>query len=102
MVLCAALLVAACTKPSPGPTLTGITPDRGPADRDVAVTIAGTQLTPMLVTDFTRRAGSVLDATFGARLGRESLRDVRLNDDGTISAAVPQGISPGTYDLVVT
>ncbi len=95
------VLVAACSKPSPGPTLTGIAPDRGPQDRDVAVTLAGTQLAPKLVTDFSRRKGSVLDATFSARLGREPLRDVRLNEDGTVSATVPQGVTPGTYDVVL-
>jgi len=97
------LAVAACSKPSPQATLTGVAPDRGPQDRDVAVTIEGTQLKPKLVTDFSRRGASVLDATFTARLGREPLRDVVLNEnDGTVSAVVPQGIAPGTYDLVLT
>jgi hypothetical protein len=96
------LLFLACTKPSPGPTVTGIAPDRGPADRDVQVNISGDRLAPMLVTDFTHRAGSVLDATYQARLGREALRDVTLNPDGTLSAVVSQGISPGSYDLIVT
>src|SRR5437870_1404396 len=85
---------AACTKSPPDPTLTGIAPNRGPTDRDVAVTISGTMLQPMLVTDFTKRNGSELDATFVAHLGREPLHSVKLNDDGTISATVPAGIAP--------
>ncbi|MBK7860354.1 MAG: hypothetical protein IPJ65_17430 [Archangiaceae bacterium] len=96
------LLAVACTKPGPAPTLSAIAPDRGPADRDVQVTISGERLAPVLVTDFSRRSGSVLDASYQARLGREALRDVKLNEDGTLTATVPQGISPGTYDLIVT
>ncbi len=95
-------LLLACTKPAPAPTLTGVTPDRGPADREVVVTISGTHLGPLLVTDFSRRSSSVLDSTFGARLGRENLRDVHLDEDGSVSATVPPGITPGTYDLVLT
>ncbi|MBL8957620.1 MAG: hypothetical protein JNK82_42995, partial [Myxococcaceae bacterium] len=101
--LWSALLLAACQSGSkPTATLDAIAPDRGPQDRDVAVTITGTHFQPQLVTDFSRRGSSVLDATVTARLGREALRDAVLNEDGTISAVVPQGLSPGTYDLSLT
>jgi hypothetical protein len=95
------LAVAACTKPPAGPTLTGVMPDRGPSDRDVVVTITGTGLKPTLVTDFSRGSNSLLDTSVSARLGREALKNVQLNADGTIAATVPAGFTPGTYDLTV-
>ncbi len=95
------LALVACTKPAAGPTITGISPDRGPADRDVAVTISGTGLAPMLITDFSRGSESTLDTTVTARLGDSPLTAVKLNTDGTIAATVPAGLAPGSYDLTV-
>src|SRR4051812_29129004 len=78
------LAIAACTKSPAGPTLTGIAPDRGPADRDVAVVISGSSLAPVLITDFSRGSSSTLDTSVSARLGREPLTNAHLNSDGSI------------------
>lgn len=100
-LLALALVLAACPKAPDAPVLTGVAPDRGPSDRPVSITITGERLGARLFTDFSRKQGSALDATYTARLGRDALADVALADDGTLRATVPAGLTPGTYSLTV-
>ncbi|MDP1822248.1 MAG: right-handed parallel beta-helix repeat-containing protein [Archangium sp.] len=94
-------LVLGCTKAPEPPVLTSVTPDRGPSDRTVTLTITGERLGARLFTDFSRKQGSALDSTWTARLGREALLDVGLGEDGTLHATVPAGLAPGPYELTV-
>ncbi|MEW5737941.1 MAG: hypothetical protein AB1938_03390 [Myxococcota bacterium] len=99
----AALLLtlgSACSRPAAPPTLTAITPDRGPADRPVDVVITGERLRPHLFTDFSKKSGSTLSGAWSARLGRVALEQVALAEDG-LHAVVPAGLTPGLYTLHV-
>lgn len=91
---------SACTRPADPPVLTGIAPDRGPADRPVDVIITGERLRPHLFTDFSKKSGSALSGTWSARLGRVPLEQVSLAEDG-LHAVVPAGLTPGLYALHV-
>lgn len=101
LLLASFLLFVSCTKGPTPPLLTSVTPDRGPSNRAVTLTITGERLGARLFTDFSRKQGSALDSTWSAKLGREVLTDVGLNDDGTLHATVPAGLSPGPYELSV-
>ncbi len=95
-------LAAGCRESGPGePTVVSVTPDRGPEDLDVSITVRGENLTPRLVTDFKDSTQSRLDSRFTARLGSAALRDVTLHEDGTLTATVPMRLPPGTYALML-
>ncbi|MCC6335805.1 MAG: hypothetical protein IT380_17650 [Myxococcales bacterium] len=93
-------LSSGCSRPAEPPVLTGIAPDRGPADRPVAVVITGERLRPHLFTDFSKKSGSALRGAWSARLGRVPLEQVALAEDG-LHAVVPAGLTPGLYTLFV-
>lgn len=100
-LLVAAAALVGCSRAAEPPALTGITPDRGPADRPVSVVISGKGLRPVLFTDFSRKASSTLGTEWTARLGRVALEQVALGDDGVLNAVVPAGLTPGLYPLEV-
>ncbi len=101
MIAIVALAILGCTKAPEVPLLVSVAPDRGPSDRAITLTITGERLGARLFTDFSTRKGSTLDTTWSARLGREVLTEVGLNEDGTLHATVPAGLSPGPYELSV-
>jgi hypothetical protein len=77
---------AATTLGTSSPTVSAILPTMAPNNQDTAVVISG--------------SGFVSGAT--AALGTTQLSAVIVEDDTTITASVPQGMTPGTYDLTVT
>ncbi len=93
---------AGCRDSLPGsPVLHALTPDRGPEGSEVAVVITGENLAPSLFADFSAPSASRLEGPYRARLGRAWLRDVRLKSDGTLTATVPDDLTPGSYALTV-
>lgn len=69
----------------PAPRIISITPDRGPS----------TQATGVVVTGEGFQAGLTL------KIGAIPTTDLTVPGPTTILATVPQGIAPGTYDVVV-
>ncbi len=67
------------------PTITAISPDKGPTDSTVDVTVVGTNFQPGL------------DLMIGAIQANE----VSVPGSTTILARIPSGISPGVYDVLV-
>ncbi len=76
----------------PGPTVRAIDPASAANDIDVPVTISG--------SDFaTGEAGTVAPTV---TLGGTPLTDVTFVDSATLTATVPWGMDPGSYELSVT
>jgi hypothetical protein len=99
-----ALFAAAACRPGrhPDPLPTAIQPARMvEGDGALNVKISG-DFVGRTFTDFETSGNSGADEGFSARLGDTSLRRVRLEADGTLSAVVPEGLAPGVYDLTVT
>ena len=70
---------------APAPTLVSLTPDSDPASQPVPVAISGTGFSGIP----------------SIALGGLWLEDVVLLDDITITATIPAGLLPGTYDLTL-
>lgn len=97
-----AVTFAAChTGSHPAPAPSSMQPAHTVEGRAVDVTIKGEHFAPRAFTDLETAANSRTDAGFRARLGTTTLRQVRLQADGSLSAVVPEGLAPGVYDLTV-
>ncbi|MFN2225141.1 MAG: IPT/TIG domain-containing protein, partial [Anaerolineae bacterium] len=86
LLLTAVLILEVGASPPPLPTVTAITPNTGPADRQTAVTISG--------------QGFVLTST--AHLDTTPLLAITFVDSSTLNARVPFGLPTGVYTLTVT
>ncbi len=71
---------------SPALAVTSINPITAPNNQDTSVTIFG--------------QGFTTATTF--RLGATPLTNVAVQNAGAVTAVVPQGVAPGTYDLIAT
>ncbi|MGI5863321.1 MAG: hypothetical protein ACOX6T_14870, partial [Myxococcales bacterium] len=95
-----AVALSACTSGSrPVSELVAVIPSRAVEGAPVAISIHGKGFGPRVFSDFGGEPR--VDTRFVARLGNTTLRQVRLEADGTLSAVIPEGVAPGTYDLVV-
>ncbi len=81
------------------PELVAVSPSRAVEGEAVEISIHGNGLGPRVFSDFGGEPR--VDSRFVARLGNTTLRQVRLEADGSLSAVVPEGVAPGTYDLLV-
>lgn len=96
------MLAAACREAlPPEPRPLEVSPSKVVEGTSVELTIRGDHLTARAFTDFSQRGNSQLATSYSARLGNVSLRQVHLVEPGVVKATVPEGIPPGTYDLVV-
>jgi hypothetical protein len=86
-----AILSGAFTVTAP-PTLSAVSPSSAYNDIDTTVTITG--------TDFATDASGTIPPT--ATLGSAALADVTFVNSTTLTATLPWGVNPGTYDLKVT
>jgi hypothetical protein len=84
------------------PVPKAITPSRVLENAAVEVTITGENFSARVFTDFDDPAASRTEPMFAAMLGNVSLRQVRLERDGSLTATVPEGMAPGIHDLTVT
>ena len=73
------------------PTVTSVVPAMAPNDRDTAVVISG--------TGFATDLGGAFSPV--VTLGTTPLVAVTFVDDTTLTGTVPQGMSPGVYDVTV-
>jgi hypothetical protein len=102
LALAVAFAVGGCAEPAdPAPRPRSVRPDRGAASLPVTVVIGGSDFDASASTDFEGNGESTIDARFQALLGTVPLRDVRLQQDGTLTATVPEGIAVGTHELTV-
>lgn len=104
----AALLAACSSGDEPGPRLLALSPSQGEDSAKVLVKIAGDNLKPRALTDFSDSSKSELQIRFQAFLvptdsGKQevALEGVALEDAQTLSAVVPAGIARGFYGLRV-
>ncbi|HSI03383.1 MAG: right-handed parallel beta-helix repeat-containing protein [Myxococcota bacterium] len=77
-----------------------VDPTSGVNDASTPITISGHHLDVGVDERFDTEVLSI-DRSYSARLGERDLTDVRWIDTQTISASVPAGLLPGTYDLLV-
>ncbi len=109
-LLLALLLCAACREDAApeGPLPTEVLPAQASAEAAVPLEIYGERLRPRVRTDFKRKAGSSLDATFTAQLtpaveglAAVELLDVTLEREGVLTAVLPAGTPEALYHLTV-
>ena len=81
----------------PGPSVSTVAPISAPNDIDTPVTITGSGFAAVM--DGT---GTVVLTAPTASLGATPLTNVTFVDSSTLTATVPWGMDPGTYDLTVT
>ena len=81
----------------PGPSVSTIAPSTAPNDIDTPVVISGSGFAAVM--DGT---GTVVLTAPTASLGATPLTNVTFVDSSTLTATVPWGMDPGTYDLTVT
>jgi len=96
----ALLAVVRCDGSGP-PRLAQVVPQSGPWDHAVPIVISGRSLLPEAHADVGCDGHATVDARFDAQLGAIALREVTWQADDQLSAVVPLGITPGTYDLTV-
>lgn len=100
-IVVVALALAACGGSGvPAPTLTSVTPARGPAATATPIRIHGSGFSVRTVQPAGGGSPSV-DASFQAWMGDRVLEDVRQIDDATLSAIVPAGLTAGPQVLRV-
>lgn len=97
-----AIALAACSESAPAVArVVGAVPAAGGDDAPTPVAIVGEGFDQRVVTDFTQRAASRLDATWAARLGDVALQDVARVSETELAALVPARLLPGLHDLTV-
>lgn len=95
-----ALVTTACGPGAlPPPRVLSVTPDRALAS-DVVTLRLRTELVLPFHADFTG-ARATADATVTVLVGEEPLEHATYAADGTVTARLPSGFSPGTYDVSV-
>ncbi|MHB8419208.1 MAG: hypothetical protein ACYDCL_14120 [Myxococcales bacterium] len=87
--------------PPPAPMPLAVTPSEAYQNQTVQLRITGQGFLPYVKANFLAQRQSSLDTAFAAWLGTTPLVAVALQGDGSLSATVPQGLTPGTYDLTV-
>lgn len=97
------MIAAGCSAPSAGADMavTGVSPTSGSTTKDTPVQIGGGGFHGTLTNNLDN-GSAVYDGTLTASVGTTTLADARRVDDQQISATVPAGITPGTYDVTVT
>ncbi len=95
--------VLGCSEtPPPLPRPLEVSPSQIVEGGSVRIAITGEGLTARTIADFSDPSQTRVETGYTARLGTVSLRQVRLEQPGVLSAVVPEGLAPGAYDLVVT
>jgi hypothetical protein len=94
--------VASCADPKPtGPQPQSVIPDTGTQSRETSIQIIGSNFRPLIHANYDDVSSSNICTTFVARLGDHPLNDVRYVGTTELTATVPAGLEPGTYDLIV-
>lgn len=74
-----------CDGSANSPVVTQVTPNKGPVNQNIAITVIG--------QNFTEGAKVII--------GVVSANDVRVLGNSSVSATIPAAIQPGTYDVIV-
>ncbi|MEE8409932.1 MAG: hypothetical protein V3T05_10020 [Myxococcota bacterium] len=93
--------VACLERGQSGPLPESIEPASGRRDVETGVTVSG-RFEPVVRISYASKKRSQVDTSFELRLGNAILADGRYVDSGTLTAMVPAGLAPGSYDLTVT
>ncbi|MFP2926357.1 hypothetical protein ACLESO_14280 [Pyxidicoccus sp. 3LG] len=88
------------------PVVLSVSPSEGGSREEVELELSGRHFHPRVETDFAE-SGGALEGTFRAHLvpaaGGDAMEllDVRRLSPEQLAARVPEGLAPGTYDVVV-
>jgi len=90
-----------CTDRQPaGPALSSVRPDRGRPPLELAV--LGQAFHPRLLADYDDPQRSRIGIGFEVQVGSATLSGLQYIGAGELRGALPSGLAPGVYDVVVT
>ncbi|MBN2359155.1 MAG: hypothetical protein JXR83_06855 [Deltaproteobacteria bacterium] len=101
LLVAVALTRCTCSSEPEPIALTGVQPARAADDTATPITIVGSGFYPQIAIDYQSSQRSAIGLQFAARLGEHALELVTYSDSRHLTAVVPAGLPPGTYELTV-